>query len=48
MGGLLRDLMLVALFAALALGGPERGPFSYLLLAGMAGLQLAERRVAAF
>lgn len=47
MGGLLRDLILLALFAALALGGPERGPLSYVLLSALAGLQVAERRVQA-
>lgn len=41
---MIRDLILIALFAALALGGPERGLLAYLLLFSVAGLQVAERR----
>jgi len=47
MGGLIQDLLLVTLFAALAVGGPERGPLSYLILFALAGLQVAERRTVA-
>lgn len=39
------DLVLIVLFAALALGGPERGPLTYSLLFLLAALQIAERRV---
>ncbi len=41
---MIRDLVIFVLFAALALGGPERGPLSYVVLFSLAGLQIAERR----
>jgi signal transduction histidine kinase len=42
---MIQDLVLIVLFAALALGGPERGPLTYGLLSLLAALQIAERRV---
>jgi two-component system sensor histidine kinase HydH len=42
---MIQDLVLIVLFAALALGGPERGPLTYSLLSLLAALQIAERRV---
>jgi len=47
MGGFIQDLVLVALFGVLALGGPERGPLTYVILFALAGLQIAERRTPA-
>lgn len=44
-GRITQDLVLIVLFAALALGGPERGPLTYSLLSLLAALQIAERRV---
>ena len=42
--GMIQDLILVVLFVALALGGPEHGPLAYVILFALAGLQIAERR----
>ena len=47
MSGWIQDLILLVLFAVLAVGGPERGPVGYAVLFALAGLQVAERRAPA-